>query len=66
MSEWKDVSLHEITWKHLLKCIKNKDIEYTFNEYLSENKWDNEYELWRLFELIKEDLIINEVIEPED
>ena len=61
MSEWKDVSLHEITWKHLLECIKNKDIEYT-----SENKWDNEYELWRLFEFIKEDLIINEVIEPED
>jgi hypothetical protein len=61
MSEWREVSLHEHTWTHLLECIKNEHIEYT-----SENKWDNEYELWRLFEFIKEDLIINEVIEPED
>ena len=40
---------------HILDCIKNEDTEYTH-----ENKWDNDYELWRLFCMIKEDLIMNE------
>lgn len=59
MSEWREVSLHETTMQQILECILNEDTEYNF-----ENKWCNETELWRLFRMIKEDLIINEVIVP--
>jgi len=60
MSEWREVNLHETTMQHIQDCLNNEGVEYTH-----ENKWDNEYELWRLFCMIKEDLIINDVIEQE-
>ena len=47
--------------EHLLRCVRNENLEYT-----GENGWDFDYECWRLFRMIKEDLVIKDVIEDDE